>query len=90
MDNFDKKIDFVIDYFRRNMRYETSEPFAGYLSSREREKDDESERENLERKMRMKFGKHWKTRHDDTPPLRKGEVRKWNPKTKKYESNLDK
>lgn len=86
------KIDRVIQFFR-NIRFENASPYAGYYSSREKDVDDEHEKENHERNMRMKYGKKWRERvskeKETQPPLRKGEVRKWNPKKNRYDSNLD-
>lgn len=90
------KIDMVVECFRKYMNlgvdfHEVHQPYSGYLTSREREKDDELEKQNKENKMRMKYGKKWREKVDkpQQSPLRPGEVRKWNSKTKKYESNLD-
>lgn len=74
-----------------NEFHEVHEPFSGYMTSKEREMDDELEKRNKENKMRMKYGKKWREKVDkpSQPPLRPGEVRKWNPRTNRYDSNLD-
>lgn len=90
------KIDRIIEYFRNHINLgidvnEIHQPYVGYMTSKEREMDDELEKQNKEKKMRMKYGKKWraKTENSSQPPLRPGEVRKWNPDKKRYESNLD-
>jgi len=75
------------------MSFFREDPFTGYYGSKEEDKDKEHDELDKERKLRMKFGKSWKQHMDDTKNaqtrLRKGEVKKWDPKKKKYVSNLD-
>ena len=75
------------------MSFFKEDPFTGYYGSKEQQKDKEHDQADKERKLRMKFGKSWKQHMDDTKNaqnrLRKGEVKKWDPKKKKYVSNLD-
>ena len=65
-----------------------------YYGSKEQRKDDEQERSNKERTLRMKHGKRWKQFTADVEAaknrLRPGEVKRWDPEKKKYVSNLDK
>ena len=70
------------------------EASLSYYGSKEQRKDDEQERSNKERTIRMKHGKRWKQFTADVEAaknrLRPGEVKRWDPEKKKYVSNLDK
>lgn len=64
-----------------------------YYGSKEQRKDEESEKLNKERDLRMKHGKNWKqfTRDVESAKkrLRPGEVRKYDKETGKWVSNKD-
>jgi len=70
------------------------EASLSYYGSKEQHKDDEQEKRNKERDLRMKHGKKWKQFTADVEAaknrLRPGEVKKWDPEKKQYVSNLDK
>ena len=70
------------------------EASLSYYGSKEQRKDDEQERSNKERTLRMKHGKRWKQFTADVEAaknrLRPGEDKRWDPEKKKYVSNLDK
>lgn len=69
------------------------EASLSYYGSKEQRKDDEQERSNKERTLRMKHGKRWKEFTADVEAaknrLRPGEVRRFNKETGKWESNKD-
>ena len=64
-----------------------------YYGSKEQKEDQEAEKSQKERNLRMKHGKRWKEFTKDVEAaknrLRPGEVRRWDPEKKKYVSNLD-
>jgi len=71
------------------------EASLSYYGSKEQRKDDEQEKRNKERDLRMKHGKKkWKQFTADVEAaknrLRPGEVKRWDPEKKQYVSNLDK
>lgn len=70
-----------------------SEASLSYYGSKEQKKDDELEKSNKERTLRMKHGKRWKEFTADVEAaknrLRPGEVRRFNKETGKWESNKD-
>lgn len=69
------------------------EASLSYYGSKEQRKDDEQERSNKERTLRMKYGKRWREFTADVEAaknrLRPGEVRRFNKETGKWESNKD-
>ena len=69
------------------------EASLSYYGSKEQRRDDEQEKRNKERDLRMKHGKRWREFTADVEAaknrLRPGEVRKFNRETGKWESNKD-
>ena len=69
------------------------EVYSGYYGSKEEREDKDHDQRDRERKLRMKHGKRWKEFTRDVEAakkrLRPGEVRTFNKKTGKWESNKD-
>jgi len=74
-----KKEEFVKEAFRSSL-----------LSDRKyMKKVSDEEKRNKEKDKRMKFGKFYDKAKDSAERLRPGEVKRWDPKLKKYVSNKD-
>jgi len=70
---------------------EVEEAFRSSLLSDRKymKKVSDEEKRNKEKDKRMKFGKFYDKAKDSAERLRPGEVKRWDPKLKKYISNKD-
>jgi len=81
----------MIRQTKTKRKKKVDEVYSGYYGSKEEREDKEHDQRDRERKLRMKHGKRWKEFTRDVEAaknrLRPGEVRTFNKKTGKWESN---